>query len=203
MRRTKEEAAATRRQVMEAALRMFSQNGYAATTLDDIAREAGVTRGAIYWHFSNKADLYNTLVAEVFARVNPTMEQAMQDGGSVLEGLRRLFVGTLAYLEEDEVFRLVNEMILFKTAVTPEMEPGMQKKMHATRAMVDTIAGMVQSGIQAGEIRADVNARDAALSLLGYQNGLAALWLLDPALFSIKDRAEALADIFIAGIAAR
>jgi TetR/AcrR family acrAB operon transcriptional repressor len=203
MRRTKEEAAATRRQVMEAALRMFSQNGYAATTLDDIAREAGVTRGAIYWHFSNKADLYNTLVAEVFARVNPTMEQAMQDGGSVLEGLRRLFVGTLAYLEEDEVFRLVNEMILFKTAVTPEMEPGMQKKMHATRAMVDTIAGMVQSGIQAGEIRADVDARDAALSLLGCQNGLAALWLLDPALFCIKDRAEALADIYIAGIAAR
>ena len=68
MRRTKEDAALTRETVLDAALAVFSRQGYAATTLDHIAQEAGVTRGAIYWHFGGKAELYNALVEERFAR---------------------------------------------------------------------------------------------------------------------------------------
>ena len=48
MRRTKEEAAVTRARLLEAALAIFHAKGYAATTLDDIARQAGITRGAIH-----------------------------------------------------------------------------------------------------------------------------------------------------------
>ena len=62
MRRTKEEAAVTRATLLKAALAVFSSKGYDATTLDDIASAAKVTRGAIYWHFKSKADLYNTLI---------------------------------------------------------------------------------------------------------------------------------------------
>ena len=62
MRRTKEEAAATRRQILAAALDLFSEKGYAATTLSEIAGAAGVTRGAIYHHFDNKTALYQTLL---------------------------------------------------------------------------------------------------------------------------------------------
>src|SRR5690606_85808 len=202
MRRTKEEAAATRRQVMEAALRVFSQNGYAATTLDDIAREAGVTRGAIYWHFDNKADLYNTLVAEVSGRVSPMIVVTLEEGDSVLGVLREIFVRLLSYMEEDEEFCAVQELVLFKTAVTPEMEEGLRKKVEGTHQMVEMLTAVIERGIEAGEIRADLKPRDVALAMLGFQNGLTALWLLDNTLFSIKDRAEAMADIFINGIAA-
>jgi len=202
MRRTKEEAAATRRQVMEAALRVFSQNGYAATTLDDIAREAGVTRGAIYWHFDNKADLYNTLVAEVSGRVSPMIVVTLEEGDSVLGVLREIFVRLLSYMEEDEEFCAVQELVLFKTAVTPEMEEGLRKKVEGTHQMVEMLTAVIERGIEAGEIRADLKPRDVALAMLGFQNGLTALWLLDNTLFSIKDRAEAMADIFIKGIAA-
>ncbi|HEU5383170.1 MAG TPA: TetR family transcriptional regulator, partial [Ktedonobacteraceae bacterium] len=64
MRRTKEEAAITRERLLEAALECFHSKGYSATTLDDIARRAEITRGAIQWHFGSKADLYNTLLRE-------------------------------------------------------------------------------------------------------------------------------------------
>ncbi len=57
MRKTKEEAAETRQALLRAALAVFSRQGYAATRLEDVAHEAGVTRGAIYWHFKSKADL--------------------------------------------------------------------------------------------------------------------------------------------------
>ena len=60
-RRTKEEAQETRQAILDAAVRVFAQQGVANASLTDIAQEAGVTRGAIYWHFANKADLINTL----------------------------------------------------------------------------------------------------------------------------------------------
>src|ERR1700712_1304134 len=56
VRRTKEEAAETRNSILDAAERVFFEKGVSRTTLADIALEAGVTRGAIYWHFANKGD---------------------------------------------------------------------------------------------------------------------------------------------------
>ena len=64
MRRTKEEAEQTRQDLLDAALTVFSQKGYTATRLEDVARTAGVTRGAIYHHFGSKADLYGALIEE-------------------------------------------------------------------------------------------------------------------------------------------
>lgn len=58
-RKTKEQAQETRLQILEAAVVEFSARGVSATSLTDIANAAGVTRGAIYWHFKNKVDLFN------------------------------------------------------------------------------------------------------------------------------------------------
>lgn len=58
----KEEAQETRSQILEAAEKAFYERGVARTTLADIATLAGVTRGAIYWHFSNKADLVQAML---------------------------------------------------------------------------------------------------------------------------------------------
>ncbi len=62
VRRTKEEAQETRAQIIEAAEKAFYKRGVARTTLADIAELAGVTRGAIYWHFNNKAELVQALL---------------------------------------------------------------------------------------------------------------------------------------------
>ena len=63
MRRTKEDAEKTRQTVLEAALKLFSRDGYSLTTLSRIAKEAGCSRGPIYWHFENKDDLYEAVLA--------------------------------------------------------------------------------------------------------------------------------------------
>lgn len=60
-RKTKQEAENTRNTILNAATQVLLVRGIARTHLDDIAREAGLTRGAIYWHFANKANLLNTL----------------------------------------------------------------------------------------------------------------------------------------------
>ncbi|MDK1383887.1 HTH-type transcriptional repressor BepR [Ensifer psoraleae] len=61
MRRTKAEAEATRSRILNAAERMFFAKGVSNTTLEEVAKAAGVTRGAVYWHFANKTDLFLAL----------------------------------------------------------------------------------------------------------------------------------------------
>ncbi|WP_311195329.1 TetR family transcriptional regulator [Suttonella sp. R2A3] len=76
MRRTKAEAEQTRQSLLDAALALFSEQGYESTSLAEIARTAGTTRGAIYWHFKNKADMLNALseahTQELFAAIEPS-----------------------------------------------------------------------------------------------------------------------------------
>ena len=129
MRRTKEEAAITREQLLKKALTAFSKKGYAATTLEDIAREAEVTRGAIYWHFGSKAELYNTLVREYSDRGNVIMQQAVSEGGTLLDILRRVLVRQLETIEDDREMRALMELYLFKTGLVPELEEGRQQQI--------------------------------------------------------------------------
>ena len=62
VRRTKDAALETRAHILDTAEEVFQKKGVSSTSLDDIARAAGVTRGAIYWHFKNKADLFDALM---------------------------------------------------------------------------------------------------------------------------------------------
>nr|ADO32809.1 truncated multiple transferable resistance repressor [Neisseria gonorrhoeae] len=61
MRKTKTEALKTKEHLMLAALETFYRKGIARTSLNEIAQTAGVTRGALYWHFKNKEDLFDAL----------------------------------------------------------------------------------------------------------------------------------------------
>ncbi|HAJ88702.1 MAG TPA: TetR family transcriptional regulator, partial [Pseudomonas sp.] len=65
MRRTKEEAEKTRIAILASAERLFLDKGVAHTSLDQIARDAGVTRGAVYWHFQNKAHLFHEMLNQI------------------------------------------------------------------------------------------------------------------------------------------
>lgn len=64
-RRTKADAKATREALLDAAEELFFERGVARSSLEQIARHAGVTRGAVYWHFRNKADLFLAMVERV------------------------------------------------------------------------------------------------------------------------------------------
>ncbi len=74
MRKTKTEALKTKEHLMLAALETFYQKGIARTSLNEIAQAAGVTRGALYWHFKNKEDLFDAL----FQRICDDIENCMQ-----------------------------------------------------------------------------------------------------------------------------
>jgi len=200
MRRTKEEAEATRSKLLKTALSVFSAKGYAAATLDDVAKAAKVTRGAIYWHFKSKADLYNTLIQELSARGTTVVQQALAEGGTLIEILRRIFVRQCALIEDDKEARAVMELALFKTGLDPELQAGRKKQIDEGNALITGIAGAMQAGVMQGLVRNDMDPADMARAFIAFENGAIQQWLASPKSFSLKTSAESFADILIAGL---
>jgi len=76
MRKTKEDTQKTRQDILQAAVENFSDKGFFSTSLNDIAKTAGVTRGAVYWHFDNKAEIFDALHADLH---EPFIEHVLAD----------------------------------------------------------------------------------------------------------------------------
>jgi TetR/AcrR family acrAB operon transcriptional repressor len=200
MRKTKEEAAMTRATLLRTALSVFSTKGYAAATLEDVAKAAKVTRGAIYWHFKSKADLYNTLVQVFSARGDLVVQQALSEGGTLVEILRRIFIRICTLIEEDQEVRAVMELALFKTGLAPELQTGRKKQVQAGNALLAGIAQAMQQGIAQDVLRDDIDPTDMARAFIAFQNGAIQLWLLSPKSFSLKQSAESFVEILISGL---
>lgn len=96
-RRTQaERRAQTRAALIEAARTLFAKRGYAAVSLEEIVRAAGVTRGALYYHFEDKQDLFRTIVQEIEKEID---ERMLSTGGKDLSGLERFRVAVRVFLE--------------------------------------------------------------------------------------------------------
>ena len=200
MRKTKEEAELTREQVLQAALQVFRRKGYAATTLEAIAKSAGFTRGAIYTHFEGKAQLYQLLIQQGFLRLNNAFTQAFEAGGTIEERLRHLLISPLVLLEEDDLAQGVIELTLFKSEDALSWADGLARKQLGTQALIARIVQLLDEGIAEAVLRAEMDRPAEALALLATLNGAILLWFQSEKAFSLKGLAATLADTFLHGL---
>lgn len=200
MRRTKEDAETTRQLLLDAALRVFSKQGFAQTRLEDIAHEANVTRGAIYHHFGGKAEIYNSLIATRFGQASQLLHEIMAQQTSPLTTLRNMAISMLHLLADDPEYRAVQEMVIFKTPITPDLAEGLAHKIQATRSLIDYLSGLIQQGIEQGEVNAQIDPTSAALAFIGLVNGVSTLWLLDQELFTLHTQAAVIIETYIHGL---
>src|SRR6478735_4413225 len=107
-RRTKEEALATRHKLLDAAEHLFQAQGVSRTSLQDIARRVGATRGAVYWHFKDKADLFNAMMERVtlpleesFNHENEAQEIAGEPSLNAIDRIRVSTVNALRQIVTD------------------------------------------------------------------------------------------------------
>jgi len=196
MRRTQEEAEQTRQDLLDAALTVFSQKGYTATRLEDVASSAGVTRGAIYHHFGSKVELYSALIEEANKVGNSAIDRAVNEGGTFIEIVSRILVYTFGLLEDDQRFSEVMALQL----TTPDVEVLSQRRYDEAQELVASISGFFKVIIEQGELQQGLDPVTAARAFLGYQYGLSSLWLFNRDAFSIKGSASEMAEIFVRGI---
>lgn len=116
VRRTREDAQRTKETILNVAKELFCRNGYDRTNLCDIATEAGVTRGAVYWHFTNKDTLFielwkNLCKGEVF---DDLIKKCKSKEGKAIDHLRDIIVSLVRVLSDEQsvsLFRLVYALI--------------------------------------------------------------------------------------------
>jgi AcrR family transcriptional regulator len=203
MRRTKEDAAMTRKSLLKAGLSVFSHKGFSSATLEDVAKEAGVTRGAIYWHFGSKADLYNTLLKEYSDRGDLIVQSAAAEGGTLVEILRRVFVRLLTAVETDPDLKDIMGISMFKAERTADLVASLEQQLESSQTMIRSLAAFMSRGSTVGELRPDLDPAEMARAFLALQTGTIFLWLQDSTSFSLEESAPILADIFLQGIIPR
>lgn len=174
-RKTKAEAAQTREHLIACARQVFSREGVTNTSLEEVARKAGVTRGAVYWHFRDKADLFMSVRRQ-------TGMLLRFEGTSADDPLLRLEAGLLAAfrrLSDDQEARETYEMMLWKCEYVGEFAGVRQELMAAgDRFLVET----TQLYAEARDRRltpSDLDVRLSALETYCFYVGMLKLWLAD------------------------
>ena len=185
VRKTKEEAAATREMLLDAAEDMFIEHGVARTSLEQIARHAGMTRGAVYWHFRNKVDLFNAMLERVRLPFQGLVEELDDPelAKKPLEAIRLACINGFKRLEQPR-YRRVHTILIHRCETFADIDPiSMQNEManEACGALVDYFRcaanyQQLREGL-APEIAADI--MNAMLS------GLFHHWLRNHESFSI------------------
>lgn len=188
MRRTKEDAEKTRLKIIEAALTLFSRNGYSNTTLAMIGTEAGFSRGPIYWHFKNKDDLFEAVLAYSQEPLEQLVAQARSAGLSPLERIDGFVRSWFTLLVEDAWFRQSFEILLNKTELTEAMLTTLERERHLTQSMIETLEALVCSAQEQGQIPQGQAAAQLALMIYTQLMGVTQTWLFAPSLFDLNEQ---------------
>jgi AcrR family transcriptional regulator len=139
-------------EIIEAAFAEFSRNGYATTTLDQIAERAGVTKGTIYVYFESKEHLFISMVREFTKPTRETVQDMFKThDGSTADLLRAQFSFIYEHLVEDRRRREVVRMLIAEAPRFPELAD----RYHAEilRPCLDMLRQAIQRGVDRGEIR--------------------------------------------------
>ncbi|WLI78839.1 multidrug efflux transporter transcriptional repressor AcrR [Kosakonia sp. H02] len=191
-RKTKQQALETRQHILDVAMRLFSRQGVSSTSLAEIAQAAGVTRGAIYWHFKNKSDLFSEIWELSESSIDDLeLEYRAKFPGDPLSVLREILVYVLEATVVDERRRLMMEIIFHKCEFVGEMAVVQEAQRDLCLESYDRIELTLSECIQAKMLPANLLTRRVAVLMRAYVSGIMENWLFAPQSFDLKKEARA------------
>jgi len=187
VRKTKEDALATRDSILDAAATLFAERGVSGTTLQHIASAAGVTRGAIYWHFEDKGAMFNAMME----RAAMPLESAMalldsNDSTDPLGDLRDYAVRVFRLTVEDPKARSIFEIATLKMEYTGEMSAVRERRVLNQAEWIKRAEKRVKLGIKRGLVKPDVRPCAVAFGTWVLIEGLVRNWLMAPEFNLVK-----------------
>lgn len=206
-RKTKEEALETRQGIIDASVRVFARQGVAKASLTDIASEAGVTRGAIYWHFANKADLLNSLwenVLEFYAPLTEASENV--DEPDPLGKLQELYNSFFVAMEEDPLQQQLFRILFEDGDRSKDTEVIRQRHQQLRLIRYNGLQVVLANAIRRGQIPPSFDVRLGTVIIFSMIHGLIANWVMNPEFVDIKKHGslvvESIFQMFRSGIPA-
>ena len=204
VRRTKDEAQETRNRILDAAEYLFSERWVSRTSLEDIAQAASVTRGAIYWHFKDKSDLFAAMVNRVTlpmeAMVARSSDESVEDP---IASLKACAVTALKRTATDPQVQRVFDVVTHKCEYLGEMAGVYERISSIQKGCVDRTEQAIRNAVKRGLLPAHLNPRLAAVGLDAMLFGLISNWLANPGYLPLERQAEAMIDLYLDGLRGR
>jgi len=201
MRKTRKEALETRERLLDAAESVFRERGVSRTSLAELATAAGVTRGAVYWHFADKAEVLRAMCDRATSPFAAMIEQAGATAAAdPLATLRGLCISGLRRLATDARTQTVLAIIFHKCERVDELSglaSGHERDRTECLARLEKI---VRQAANAGQLGPNTDVRMATRALNAFITGVMHEWLLHPRAYDLGAAAPALVDVFIAGL---
>jgi TetR/AcrR family acrAB operon transcriptional repressor len=185
-RRTKEEALRTRQALLDAAEVVFDARGVSDASLQEIAEVAGVTRGAVYWHFRDKADLFNALMD----RASLPFEQRWLDDRAAaprapLAELVAIATDMLRATRQDARLQRAVSISSQKMSYVNELGAVRERRLAVQARARKRFELLLRQAQRAGELPPDARPADVARALVALIDGLVIHWMLDGRRFNL------------------
>ena len=180
MRRTKDEAERTRQRVLRAARAVFARQGVARTSLEQVARAAGVTRGAVYWHFRNKADLFFQMREQVSLPLLDRIELALSPAPrrDALADVERMLVTLFGDIDRSAEARAAISIMNFRCEYVGEFARELRGQAERTARYIERLTRAYRRAANSGLLRSGTRPELAALDSCAFTMGLVRMKLM-------------------------
>lgn len=195
VRKTKEDAAITRQKIIHAAREIFLLKGVSRTSLEHIATQAGVTRGAVYWHFKNKAELFYAMREQVFLPLIDRMDDALVSEHADADPLSRIqqfLETTIQILNDDIETRQIYEVMMSKCEYVDEFSDVLQDILNNCNSIVEKLEHAYDQANIMQLILPQMSAKDLAADTHLFFSGLLHMWVKDADGTLFRNQAQSL-----------
>lgn len=201
MRRTKEDSEKTRTAILLAAEELFLEKGVSHTSLEQIARAAGVTRGAVYWHFQNKAHLFHEMLSQVRLPQEQMIDRLCGcNGQDPVMSLRDLCVEAIVSLVRDEQRGRIFNILLHRCEFTEELREAEERHYAFVDQFIQLCEKLFDNPSCRERLHAGLTPLQASRAVHGLVIGLFSDWTRDPKLFDPLRDAEPMVDALFRGL---
>lgn len=190
----------TRTKILEAARRVFASNGYEGTTLDQVANDAGMTKGAVYWHFSSKSDLFLALCERSLTQLLEGLPKQSQDvftSSDPMIALRMLLESQFESCEQGEG----EQPMLFFEFVSKSRETDVRNKLSESFSKLFNGTSNILEEMQRKHlVTSNVDSHALSVTLHALVNGIVLMWLIAPNQVSLQSLSAEVSKILWYGI---
>ncbi|MFH1729926.1 MAG: TetR/AcrR family transcriptional regulator [Pseudomonadota bacterium] len=202
MKKTKEEAQKTKEAIIKAASEVFCDHGYASTKLEEIAKKAKLTRGAIYWNFKNKEDLFCTLIDTSFKQIDTSIKPIWESDLGALEKFEKTIKTFLKEIKRSNKIKILTFIHnpIFNN-LKSDVDKKAQRLLEKNRSeRIKRLEVLIEQAKKTGEIRKDITSHQISNSFFIYLIGLMKFTLI-PSNKDISQRdLNSLIKIYLDGI---
>ena len=191
VRRTKSDALETRARIIDAAEQVFHRKGVLSASLNDIATEAGVTRGAIYWHFKNKHDVFTAMVERgrlLFDMMSEKAEDPAEP--DPLGKLTEFMVYLLQVVVNDPAQQRIFYIMFHKCEFSGDNLALQKKQRDTCRQSSSRMGRVLDNAIRCRQLPDTLDVPRAVVWLHSQLTGMIMFWLLDPESVDLASEAE-------------